>query len=155
MNRQNLELLVESLGLSQSDLARLAGVTRQAVSLWFKGPEGGLGMRASHLVALSRGLGLSLDGLTESVGLDEKAEQDVKTEFLWDGLYPGLAGFCAALARGEDRALARLVQVYGLYRAEAVAGESVWTRFPRYKRHVHPGRREGLEAVWRFETSRA
>ncbi|MBI5881552.1 MAG: helix-turn-helix domain-containing protein [Elusimicrobia bacterium] len=155
MNRHDLELLVESLSLGQSDLARLAGVSRQAVSLWFKGPDGGMGMRASHLIALSRNLGMSLDELTSPVGLDEKSEQDMKAELLWDGLYPGLAGFCAALARGEDRALARLVQVYGLYKADAVAGESVWTGFPRYKRHVHPGRREGLEAVWRFETSRA
>ena len=114
-----------------------------------------MGMRAAHLIALSRNLGMSLDALTAPVALDEKSEQDMKAEFLWDGLYTGLAGFCAALARGEDRALARLVQGYGLYKAALVAGDAVWTGFQRYKRHLHPGRREGLEAVWRFETSRA
>ncbi|MCC7441796.1 MAG: hypothetical protein IT285_09185 [Bdellovibrionales bacterium] len=58
-----------------------------------------------------------------------------------------------ALIQGEEPALARLVQVYGLYKAAKTAGRKVWERFPQYKRHIRPTRREQLEHVWRYRQS--
>ncbi|MBI3299751.1 MAG: helix-turn-helix transcriptional regulator [Elusimicrobia bacterium] len=142
-------------GLSQSDLARLAGVSRQAVSLWLR-EESPADMRVSHLLNLARALGVGAGDLVEPLPvLDPGDEGRAVAELLWDGLYPGLGEFCAAIARDEDRALARLVQVYGLYRAAGAAGGNVWASFPRYKRLIKPARRQGLERVWNLETGRA
>lgn len=79
----------------------------------------------------------------------------MRVDFLWDGLYPDLRAFAAALAREDDKALARLVQADGLYRAAAAAGAAVWERFPSYKRHIKPLRRAGLERIWALENSPA
>jgi hypothetical protein len=49
-----------------------------------------------------------------------------------------------ALMDREPRAIARLVQVYGLFRSEKIIGRAVWRRFPEYRRFLHPARQEEL-----------
>lgn len=155
MDKDALTLLMFARGLSQSDLARLAGVSRQAVSLWFKG-DGRADMRVSHLLNLCRGLGLGVDKIVSPLPkLSREAEQAMRAEFLWDGLYPNLLAFSAALAREDDRALARLVQADGFYSAAGAVGSAVWRRFPAYKRHIKPLRRIGLERIWELENGPA
>ena len=63
MLRRNLELLCKKRGLNQSDLARLAGVSRQAVSLWFKQEGDFININSRNLDRLCRGLGISPDEL--------------------------------------------------------------------------------------------
>ena len=53
-----------------------------------------------------------------------------------------------ALVRGEAPALARLVQVFGLYKAWKIAGEKIWERFPAYQKNIRPVRRDQLERIW-------
>lgn len=150
-----LSLAMVTRGLNQSDVARMAGVSRQAVSLWLREKSPG-DMRVSTLLSLARALGVAAGDLAEPLpALAPEEERRAVTELLWDGLYPGLAEFCAALAREEEPALARLAQVYGLYRAAAAAGPAVWTGFPRYKRLIKPARRQGLERIWSLETTQA
>ncbi|MCX5790594.1 MAG: helix-turn-helix transcriptional regulator [Elusimicrobia bacterium] len=136
-------------GLNQSDVARLAHVSRQAVSLWFKFPEADI--RTSHLLALSRGTGVSLDTLLTPL---PSVDADAEAELLWDRLYADLLAFAAALTRGELKALARLAQECGLYRAERIVGNDTWSRYPEYRRLIRPERREQLDRLWRWETSR-
>ncbi|TPW21444.1 MAG: Uncharacterized protein FD126_675 [Elusimicrobia bacterium] len=155
MEKNALLLLMLVRGLSQSDLARLAGVSRQAVSLWFKG-GGSADMRVSHLLNLCRGLGLGVDDVVAPLPkLPPETERAMRVDYLWDALYPDLPALGAALARQDDKALARLVQADGLYRAAAAVGTAVWERFPVYKRHIKPQRREGLERIWELEKSPA
>jgi hypothetical protein len=67
--------------------------------------------------------------------------------FLWDGLYSDLVDFAIALNRHETEAIARLVQVHGLFAAERIIGRVAWQRFPEYKRFIHPARRRELEIL--------
>ncbi|MBI4231478.1 MAG: helix-turn-helix transcriptional regulator [Planctomycetes bacterium] len=146
--------------LSQSDLARMAGVSRQAVSLWLRGTEGKgandpVEVRSSHLVALARAAGVSVDDLVDDLPLlgDPETRADVETEMLWDRLYPGLIAFAAALAGREPAAVARLVQVRGMYGAAAVLGESIWNGFDGYKRFLPPVRRRECQRLWDLRQS--
>lgn len=81
---------------------------------------------------------------------DAKATRQYESELLWDSLYANLADFSIALVHGEAPALARLVQVFGIYKASKIAGTKIWNQFPQYKRHIRPVRREQIERVWQL-----
>jgi transcriptional regulator with XRE-family HTH domain len=150
---QTLEILSRQCGKSQADLARIAGVSRQAVSKWFKAKPGSeVDVLSSHLRKLADGLDVSADILLRPLPVlgDPEATLQYEAALLWDRIYPDLADFSAALAWGELPALARLVQVYGLFRASKVAGRRVWDRFHDYKRLIRPVRREQLECIWKL-----
>lgn len=156
MNVHTLSTLMKARGLSQSDLARRAGVTRQAASLWFKSDDPRqVNVQSRHLEKLSRALSVSMDELARPLPVlgDESAQGSLETALLWDRLFPSLDDFAIAVARGEERSLARLAQVYGLYAAGRMAGRRVWKDFPRYKCHIHPVRRRELERLWDHESS--
>ncbi|HLG19385.1 MAG TPA: helix-turn-helix transcriptional regulator [Bdellovibrionota bacterium] len=155
MNLQTLKTLAELRGLNQSDLAKMAGVRRQAVSLWFKGtePGGDIHLKAQHLYRLAKTLGVSLEVLREPLPMlsEPKEVASLETSLLWDRLYPSLARFSVALLRCESPAIARLVQVYGLFQAAAIAGNRVWTKFPVYKRFIEAVQRKEWERVWKLQ----
>jgi transcriptional regulator with XRE-family HTH domain len=151
MNLATLRTLAAVAGKNQSDLARMAGVSRQAVSLWFDRKTETLDIRSRHLQRLAEGMGVAADVLlSELPGLAARDRRQLRAELLWDRVYPDLDHFLAALVRDEPRALGRFVQVCGLYRSGAILGPVVWTGFPAYARFIHPGRRRGLEALWRW-----
>lgn len=152
---ETLKTIQKIRGLNQSELAGLAGVTRQAVSLWFQpAREGRVNMSSLHLLSLSRGLKLSVEDLAgELPCTDPDTRKPMEAVLLWDRLYPSLEDLAVAICRGELRALARLAEVYGLFRSAKIAGPIVWERFPDYKRYLPPGRREDLERVWLLKTS--
>lgn len=148
-----LKTIARAKGLNQSDLAKLAGVSRQAVSLWLRSDavdaHGGVGVHSRHLVALSAGLGVSLDVLARPLpGLAPAERQRLSAELNWDRLFPDLDALLHAIARQDPRALARLVEKRGLFAAAKIAGRVVWSSFPSFKRFVPPRRREELERVW-------
>jgi len=149
MLAENLEFLMQVRGLSQSDLARAAGVSRQAVSLWMKqrGPEG-ISARTPHLFRLADNLDLDVNDLLKP--LPDFAE--FETALLWDRLYPSLPVFLAACLRAEERALARMIQVYGLLITAKLFGRRVTRDFPKISRFIHPVRRKECELVWKTLT---
>ena len=143
-------MLQDAMGLTQADLARAAGVTRQAVSTWMKqsGPDG-IHATASSLVRLARNLGIDLSMLTQPLP-DSKNE---KTALLWDRLYSSLTRFLLACSEGEGRALARLVEVYGLLVAARLFGKRTWRQYPEYRNFIQPVRRKECDLVWKIVSS--
>lgn len=139
--------------MSQSDLARAAQVSRQTVSHWFQ-QKGSINLYAKNLSALAKSLGVTAEVLSNPLPVLEEALERKKweTDLLWDKLYPDLESFIGALIRGQKQALARLVQVTGLYRAEKIAGKKVWDKFPEYKALIHPASRKLNEILWKTAT---
>lgn len=156
MDRNTLTTLMRARGLSQSELARGVGVSRQAVSLWLKqGPI--VQVRGVHLIAVARLLRKRPEQLVEPLPLREANQRAaLSAKLLWDRLYPSIDDFAIALTQREPRALARLVEVYGLYAAAKIAGAAaVWRGFPDYARFIPPVRRHQLEDLWSWKSSRA
>jgi len=143
-------------GLSQSDLARKAGVSRQAVSLWFRDTGCETGLRVSTLKTLARNLEVSMELLlTEEISKEllDIAEQE-QVALNWDRLYSDREALAVALANKDLRAIARLVQVYGMYAAAKVVGRIVWDKFAKYKPLMLPARQKQCEIIWNLQTSR-
>lgn len=150
MNINTISVIAGSRAISQSDLARMAGISRQAVSRWFKQGFPEVDVRASHLQKLSQALGVSMDELSLPLPCLQSPEERaaLSAGLLWDRLYPDVGSFAAALVRGEDRAVARLVEVYGFFLSARMLGRAVWDRFPQYKKYIPPVLRRQLEELW-------
>lgn len=151
MLAENLNFVMQVRGLRQSDLARAAGLSRQAVSLWMKqgGPHA-INAKIPHMIRLALNLGIEVQELVTP--LPELTQYE--TALLWDGLYPSLPVFLVACLRGEERALARMVQVYGLLITTKLFGRQALRSFPDYSRYIHPVRRKESEQVWKTLSSR-
>ncbi len=156
MNVETLKTIARARGLKQSDVARLAGVSRQAVCLWWC-QAGEVNVQFKHLRRLATALGVSLDDLAKPLPLldDEHARAEAETALLWDRIYPDLPTFAAALLEGEAPALARLVQAYGLFGAERILGKRVWRDFQHYRRLIPPTLRTKYDTVWKTVYNRA
>ena len=150
MNINTISVISDSRAISQSGLARMAGISRQAISRWFRQGRPEIDVRASHLQKLSQALGVSMEELSLPLPCLESPEErsSLGAGLLWDRLYPDVGSFAAALVRGEWRAVARLVEIYGLFLSARMLGRSVWVRFPEYKKRLPPVRRRQLEELW-------
>lgn len=156
MEASTLKFICQLRGLSQSDLARAAGVSRQAVSLWFKEAKlanGQINLQSKHQKRMAKSLNISLDLLTEALPIYDNEHQlkVIEASFLWDKLYPSLASFLAALVDNQPRAMARLVEHYGLFKAAAVMGKAVWQKFLLYKKYMGRRQRTNWERVWNLQ----
>ncbi len=149
MNTRTLSLIAKLNKKRASDLARTANVSRAAVSLWMKQPNADVSDR--HLFSLAEYLGVSMETLMQPLPLlaDTNRVQTIETALLWDRLYASIGDFAIALARREFRAIARLVEVYGMFRAEKIVGRTVWTAFKTYKTRIPPVRRNECERLCR------
>jgi transcriptional regulator with XRE-family HTH domain len=153
MNVRTLEAFLKARGWSRAELARRVGVSRQAVSLWFRGAHADLHGR--HLVRLSDVLGVSVEDLSRPLPCFEpEVHARLRATLLWDRLFPDLDDLAVALNARDPRALGRFVQVYGLFAAEATLGSFVWAEFPSYKRYILPARRLDLEKLWAWNEGR-
>ena len=152
MNVRTLQALLKARGWTRAELARRVGVSRQAVSLWFRGEEANLQSR--HLIRLSQVLGVSVEELAKPLPcFDPETHAQLRATLLWDRVFPDLDDLAVALNERDPRALGRFVEVYGLFAAEATLGSSVWIEFPNYKRHIQPVRRTELETLWLWHES--
>ena len=104
MTSRLIALILASRRINQSDLARAAEVSRQAVSRWLSGKAG---LRASNLFKLCRNLGLDPQLLLSENPLLSDADHWKRLEALycWDQLFPSLQEFIVALSREDVRAL--------------------------------------------------
>ena len=153
VNVRTLGALLKARGWTQAEVARRVGVSRQAVSLWFRGEEANL--QGRHLIRLSRTLGIPVEELANPLPCFEpETHRQLVATLLWDRSYPDLDDFVVALNSGDPRAVARFVEVYGLFAAATTVGQSIWKRFPDYKRYIHPARRADLEKLHTWHESR-
>jgi len=144
---------MKARGWSQSELARRVGVSRQAVSLWFR--HGGLaGIRGAHLLRLAEALGVPAEEIARPLPCFGGSHDRLEASLLWDRLYPELDDLAIAIVNRELPAVARLVEVYGIFDAARAAGDWVWEAFPAYKRFIHPGRRRSLERLFEWRENR-
>ncbi len=158
MNIEALEIIKKLRGLNSSKIARMAGVSRQAVSLWSKEADRSGGypfanVRSATVVKLVESLGIGADRLLSSMKHQENKRymRDFEIEFNWDKSFPSFTDFVVELLKGDLKALSRFVQTIGLFEASAILGKSIWKRFSLYKRFMHPKRREQCERIWKIQ----
>jgi hypothetical protein len=150
MNIATLKSLSHIKGIRQADIAVMAGVSRQAVHHWWVSDQENFDVLSSTQERLAESLGVPMQLLSKKLPVlsDEAFRKKLETQLLWDRIYPDLEHFVRGLVLGNLDALARLVQVYGLFAAEKIIGLQVWRKFPQYKNKIHPARRRTLEIVW-------
>lgn len=147
MYLQALKNIMKARGLRKADVARMAGVSRAAVTRWFRlaaRQKGWVNVESKTLGQLKQTLNVSPDLLME-VHTDLAAFQ---TRFLWDHLYPDMEAFVEGVIRKQLPALARLVEVLGFHEAGKIVGAVVFRRFSQYKKFIKPVRRKELEPLW-------
>jgi transcriptional regulator with XRE-family HTH domain len=152
MNIDTLQKIARFKGLSQSQIADAADVSRQAVSLWFGQSPAFVPIGTDHLLNLSKGLGVKADSLLYEIADRDWWERET-VNLLWDKLFPDLTEFLSALDAGDLKAIARLVEIYGLFASSKIAGKNVWSRFNHYKNYLPPVRRKELEQLWNTQKS--
>ena len=149
MDPAALNLLKIVRDLSNSDIAKAAGVSRQAVSLWFLNNKW-INIQTNHLLNLSKAFSIRSDDLLFPIEVyqDKKYLNETKAALLWDKLYPSLEEFLFDAIKGKKRAIARFVQVYGMDEASKLFGKSVFMDFHKYKKYINPARRKECEKLW-------
>ena len=154
---QTLKTIAAVKHLNQSDLAIAAGVSRQCVSQWMLdgSADGFVNVQTKHLLSMAKALNINPDTLLRPLPLlgDPESLQRETARLLWDKLYPDLSSFLVAAFEWKPEALARCVQVYGLYASAKLFGSRVWRDFPRYKHFIHPVRRKELGSLWQYRQS--
>lgn len=157
MHLQTLKAIATIRHLNQSDLARAAGVSRQRISQWMQqsSSDGFVNVQTKHLMSIAKALDISPDSLLRPLPLlcDEQSLQRETARLLWDKLYPDLMSLLVAVLERQPQALARVVQIYGLYSSAKLFGERVWRDFSKYKQFIHPVRRKELESVCQYRQS--
>ena len=151
MYTAHLRAALKAKGWTQAEFARRVGVSRQAVSLWLRDAQATV--TGGHLMSVSQALGVPAEVLMRPLPGFGPEHDRLKVAFLWDHLYPELDDFAIAVNRWEAQAVARLVQVNGMYAAERLLGRKVWTRFDEYARHIHPARRRQLKGLVQWRTA--
>lgn len=156
MYASTLRIIMNIRGLNQSAVSRIAGVSRQAVSLWFLSKSDFQNVQILPLIRLSRSLNISIDDLTQSLPLisDRNRRKMLYAEFCWDNLYPNIDAFFIALARRQFPAVSRLVSCRGLFESAAALGGMVWADYSKYRKHIHPARRKECDHIWELQTNR-
>lgn len=147
-----LKAVMAKRGYSRADVARAAGVSRQAVSLWFA-PGGDLcNVHVATLMKLSSALAIDPAELLKPLpGMsDADAVRRLEAEFCWDRAYPDIYRFLAALADAQPRAVARFIESRGLHEAAAVVGERVWSDYAALRRLLPPVRRAEVDTICRI-----
>ncbi len=148
-----LELFMKVKNYSQSDIARMAGVSKQAVSKWFASKKFNAQPRLNFLLKICEQTGLSLNELITPIPeLSEKnGRKRLEALLLWDKLFESLEDFFIALCRHNPQALARLVQTMGMFNSVKILGRHgrrvIFLEFEKYKKYLHPRRRQECELL--------
>ena len=156
MHASTLRIIMKVRGLNQSAVSKIAGVSRQAVSLWFISQSDFQNIQIRPLIKLSRSLNISIDDLTQPMPLlsDQNLRMMLYVEFCWDSLYPDIEAFFIALARYQLPAMARLVACLGMFESAYILGDRVWVDYSKYRQYIHPARRKECDHIWKFRPNR-
>lgn len=161
MNIETLFCFMKIRGISGATLARKAGISRQALTEWKRKAKQAQNPRVNVYSQTQESLAQVLGVRSEELGQtfqiisDPNLRKSIEAEILWDRLYPDIASFSSAVVKGAPQALARLVQVYGLYASAKMAGQQIWNNFPEYKYKMHPAYRKQAEIVWTLAQNQA
>ena len=99
MNARTLRAHLKAKRMSQSELARRAGVSRQAVSSWL-GKGGYVNLQGRHLIRVSRALGVSVEELVRPLPCFHSDQHyPILARHPADRLSPDLDEFAIALHR--------------------------------------------------------
>ncbi|MFH0921242.1 MAG: helix-turn-helix transcriptional regulator [Fibrobacterota bacterium] len=151
-----LQIIMKARGLNQSDISRIAGVSRQSVSLWLSHGSDFQNIQILHLIKLSSALNISIDVLARPMPLlsDPDTRQSLFAEFCWDFLFPDIDTFFVALVKHQLPALGRLVACRGLFESAYLLGSVVWKGYPDYCKYIHPAKKKECDYLWNFHKSR-
>lgn len=138
-----LKIIMNLRRVSPAELARRAGLSRQAISKWNPNP------RWQTIQKVAQALNVAPEQLTRSLlsGVSSEEQKRVIALTLWDHLYPGLPDFIAALVRQERKAVARYIQAFGILNAEKVFGKWVYQKFDSYSGFLPPALRKDLRQL--------
>ena len=153
MNLDALKTIMRVRNRSGAEIARLAGVSRQAVSLWLNTEAKECSVRSITLRRLADALGVSSDQLIfcDRNLMTQHSSPSLEARYNWDRLFPDINSFAIAIIQEDPRALARLAQTIGLFRAAKIAGKVVWRKFHSFKQEILPQRRSECESVWKIQ----
>ncbi len=159
MNVQTLYTLLELKQISAAQLANKAGISRKTLSAWkskaLKSNNPKINVYSHIQNQIETALKISPGILERSliIHTDKKTNDSLTTQLLWDQLYFSIEIFILALLKGHPKAIARLVQVFGIYASYKLLGIVVWKKFPQYKAFIHPAYRKKTEVLWNLEQS--
>ena len=152
MNILALKLVAKFRGVSQSKISEFANVSRQRVSQWFSQSEEFVNIGSISAANLASRLNVTCDVLLQAMpGLVELTR--TQSAYLWDQRFPDIETFVVAAMNSNLDAVARTVEVHGLYGAADILGDIVWHSFDKYRRYLPPKKRQAMEAVWLLHQS--
>src|SRR3989338_2190618 len=145
MYLQQLKNIIYEKGFRRADIARMTGVSRATVTLWFqREKEGWVNIESSTLLKLAQSL-----NVPPEIFLQKRENLfPLQTRFLWDHLYSSMESFVEALSQKRLPALARLIQVLGFAESKNVVGSVIINFFDNYKKFIKTVRRKELERLW-------
>jgi transcriptional regulator with XRE-family HTH domain len=147
MNILALKFVAKLRGVSQSKISEFANVSRQRVSQWFAQSEEFVNIGTIPAAHLASQLNVSCDVLLQSMpGLVELKR--TQSSYVWDHRFPDIETFVIAAMSNNLEAMARAVEVHGLYGTAEILGDIVWDSFDKFKRYLPPKKRQAMEAVW-------
>jgi len=157
MNINTLLSLIKIKGVKQAKLAKRVGISRQSITAWKQRSlvqrDPNINIFSSIQNEIARELGVNITDLETPININENLHLrgKIEADLIWDKLFPDVESFVSAAVCGNNSALGRLVQVYGMYLSAKLLGKNIWIKFPDYKSNIHPAYRKRAEIIWNLE----
>ena len=148
MYANTLRVILSLKNMKPAELARLAGITRQAVSKWFNASKQ-INAEWITITKVAGALQIAPSILSKDLFQSLSAENKLTYHslLLWDHLFDSIESFAIALTKKDAKAVGRYVQVFGIFAAEKIFGKWVFKKFRQYSPYIHPVRRRELEKL--------
>ena len=137
--------------IKPAELARRSGISRQAISKWFKLAEhknlNQINAEWNTVQKIAAALKIEPALLSKDFfgKLTTEQKENYRTLLLWDRSYESMESFTIALAKKEYKAIGRYVQVFGILAAEKIFGSWIFKKFDQYAPFIHPVRRKEIK----------
>ena len=148
INVGSFKIIMELHHLNQSELAKICKLSRQCISLWFK--KDSINLKTSQLNLLSQNLKIPVSELVNPLPEISSNEflENININYSWDGKFESGENFLILLSRKFYPAVARFVQVNGMFESSQILGSVVWKKFHDYKKFILPQKRKECEILW-------